>query len=175
MHSLLTEIQQWFDNKRNYFNIFAAVDSRIEGWFKAEMLVLLTELKERRIITDFKREARAICVKSRKRKQIDFRIQMDQTDHYCELKACCISQAAGTPRDLTFYFRDDHVGLIKDFRKLDNLSFTNKWVLAFIYPSPSAASWSAVAKGIPTDLSHWLPITSPPKAKEPFFVSLWKG
>lgn len=31
-------------------------------------------------------------------------------------------QAAGTPRNLHFYFRDDHVGLIKDFKKLDELS-----------------------------------------------------
>jgi len=175
MQTLLPDIQSWFSTKQAYFKVFADVDSRLEGWFKAEMLVLLTSLKAKATISDFRREAKAICAASTKRKQVDFEIQIDQDDHYCELKACCISQAAGTPRDLAFYFRDDHVGLIKDFRKLDNLNLLNKWVLAFIYPSPSTTSWSAAVKGIPTDLSHWTLITSPPKTKEPFFVSLWKG
>jgi len=175
MQTLLPDVQSWFGTKQAHFKVFANVDSRLEGWFKAEMLVLLTSLKAKVLISDFKREAKAICATSAKRKQVDFKIQIGQTDHYCELKACCISQAAGTPRNLAFYFRDDHVGLIKDFRKLDSLNLPNKWVLAFIYPSPSVASWNVVVKGIPTGLSHWTPVTSPPKTKEPFFISLWKG
>jgi hypothetical protein len=139
------------------------------------MLVLLTELKKRKKIIDFKREARGICTKSKKRKQVDFRIKIGKSDHYCELKACCISQAAGTPRNLAFYFRDDHVGLIKDFRKLDLLNLTNKWVLAFVYPPPAVTSWNASLKGIPTDLLHWKSITVPQKTRKQFFISLWQG
>ena len=56
-----------------------------------------------------------------KRFQIDFKIQLNGDEHLCELRALCISQAAGTPRNLKFYFPDDHVGLIKDVQKLAKL------------------------------------------------------
>ena len=175
MKSINLEVDRWFSTKREHLEIFADTDSRVESWFKAELLVLLTRLIGAGMVSSFKREVKIMSPTSGKRKQVDFLIDINGTEYYCELKALCISQADGTPRNLDFYFRDDHVGLIKDFRKLDNLNISNKWVLAFIYPSPSAASWSAVVKGIPTDLSHWTPITSPPKTKEPFFISLWKG
>jgi hypothetical protein len=43
-----------------------------------------------------------------------FQVWLGADEHLCELKAPCISQAAGAPRNLQFYFRDDHVGLIKE-------------------------------------------------------------
>jgi len=175
MQVLLSEIEGWFSSKRTHFDVFAEVDSRIEGWFKAEMLVLLTQLKERKLISDFKREAKVICTKTGKRKQVDFRICKDGNDHYCELKALCISQAARTPRNLGFYFRDDHVGLIKDFKKLDLLNISNRWVMAFIYPSPTTDSWKAIIQSVPSALSHWTPVTVPQNTHEPLFISLWQG
>ncbi|HRJ41777.1 MAG: hypothetical protein KJZ86_18365, partial [Caldilineaceae bacterium] len=40
MEILLSHISEWFLNKREHFAAFAQADSRIEGWFKAELLVL---------------------------------------------------------------------------------------------------------------------------------------
>jgi len=175
MISFYPEIDRWFSAKREYIEIFSKADTRIEGWFKAEMLFLLTQLVEKGQVSDFKREEGVRSPKSGKRKQVDFRINSNGIDHYCELKALCISQAAGTPRNLGFYFRDDHVGLIKDFRKLDELNIKNKWVLGFVYPSPDIASWTTVANALPSGLSHWKPITAPKSKSEPLFISLWQG
>ncbi len=175
MKNLVPEFERWFGAKREHLEIFAEADSRIEGWFKAEMLVLLTRLMDADLVSSFKREANVKSPKNGKRKQIDFRINTNGADHYCELKALCISQAAGTPRNLGFYFRDDHVGLIKDFKKLDELNITSKWVLGFVYPSPDIASWTAIVHSIPKTLSHWTPITAPQSMPGPLFISLWQG
>lgn len=175
MKKLLPEIERWFGARPKHFQVFAEVDSRVEGWFKAEMLVLLTQLVRKGLIVNFKREAKRISPKSGKRKQVDFRININGDDHYCELKSLCISQAAGTPRNLDFYFRDDNVGLIKDFKKLDKLNLTNKWALAFIYPSPATDSWKTIMQNLPKSLSHWTPVTVPHGTPELLFISLWQG
>ncbi len=110
---------------------FAQVDSRIEGWFKAELLVLFNRLVAEQLIEKFEREVNIISPKDRRRKQVDFRLNIHGQEHLFELKALCISQAAGTSRNLRFYFRDNHVGLIKDFRKLDEITNKNKWIISF--------------------------------------------
>ncbi len=126
MEDLLQHIRKWFFQKHEHLIALASTDSRIEGWFKAELLVLLKRLVKQGHLDGFKREAKVTSPKDGKRKQVDFRICIRGKEHLCELKALCISQAAKTPRNLQFYFRDDHVGLIKDFRKLDELSDRNK-------------------------------------------------
>jgi len=40
MEVLLPHISRWFLDKHEHFTAFAQADSRIEGWFKAELLVL---------------------------------------------------------------------------------------------------------------------------------------
>lgn len=109
-----------------------------------------------------------------RRTQVDFRFTIEEIVDLCELKALCISQGAGTPRNLKFYSRDDHVGLLKDFRKLDSLQGTNKWLIAFVYPRPEDDDWVAAVNSLPTELRHWEPITSPSDAADGLFVSLWR-
>ena len=90
------------------------------------------------------------------------------------LKALCISQAAGTPRNLHFYFRDDHAGLFKDFRKLGLLPSTEKWVLAFVYPNPGQVTWLGAERSMPQEFAHWHCVTSPEDFPSFFFLALWK-
>lgn len=175
MEILLSHISEWFLNKREHFAAFAQADSRIEGWFKAELLVLFNRLVTSRVIQDFEREANLPSPKDRKRKQVDFRLQIMGQEHLCELKALCISQAAGTPRNLRFYFRNDHVGLIKDFKKLDEIGNSNKWVLAFVYPSPDSKEWGNVVASLPSTLRHWKPVTSPGDFPSWVYIALWKS
>ncbi len=171
----MPHLKDWFLQKEEHFVDFAKADSRVEGWFKAEMLVLLNRLKQQGQLREYEREANITSLKDRKRKQVDFRFRLAGENHLCELKALCISQAKGTPRNLNFYFRDDHVGLIKDFKKLDELTNTNKWVLAFVYPSPDIRDWDKAVASMPKSLKHWCPITKPQDFPKFVFISLWKG
>lgn len=174
MEVLVKDIRKWFDAKREYLAAFACADCRVEGWFKGELLVLFDQLQRTGRLERFEREANVPVLGTGRRTQVDFRLSIKNAVHLCELKALCISRAAGTPRNLKFYFRDDHVGLLKDFRKLDSLQGTNKWLIAFVYPRPQVDDWDAAVNSLPTELRHWGPITSPNGAANDLFVSLWR-
>ena len=115
MDTLLPHIQNWFSPKKEHFLAFSNADTRIEGWFKAELLVLLNRLKNKGYLDEFKREINLTSPIDGRRKQVDFQFSLQSNKHLCEIKALCISQAAGTPRNLGFYFGDNHLGLVKDF------------------------------------------------------------
>ena len=173
MDKVLKEIDKWFLSKSLEIEVFASHDTRLEGWFKGEMLVLLHRLKVDNLINVFEREFS--FYHNGKRHQVDFRLQLGSTYHLVELKAPCISQARGTPRNLNFYFREDNVGLLKDFRKLDLAAGIEKWVLAFIYPTPSPQAWAQALARLPIDLTHWHCVTEPGEYPNHIFVSLWSG
>lgn len=175
MKALLPEIQSWFERKREHLEIFAAADSRLEGWFKAELLVLFHRLAGCGVIESYGREANLRTREGSKRAQVDFLVRLGEQEHLCELKTLCISQAAGTPRNLKFYFRDDKLGLFKDFRKLDSISMGEKWVLGFIYPRPQASVWNAALAQVPGELGHWVPMNQPSQAPPFLFISLWRS
>ncbi len=176
VNTLLPYIRNWFLPKEEYFVAFANADSHIEGWFKAEMIILLNRLRQQGIVDEFQRELNVPTPNGpRQRNQIDFRICLQGQTHLCELKALCISQAAGTPRNLQFYFRDDHLGIIKDLKKLDALpNRDSKWVLGFVYPSPDPANWSRTILSLADDLNHWKCVTKPQDFPRFVFMSLWK-
>lgn len=172
---LLPYISKWFLDKQEHFTAFAQADSRIEGWFKAELLVLFNRLVANQVLEKFEREANIPSPKDGKRKQVDFRLHIQGQEHLCELKALCISQAAGTSRNLRFYFRDNHVGLVKDFKKLDEIASRNKWVIAFVYPTPDSKEWSCAVGSLPCAFKHWRPVTSPNDFPNWVYIALWKG
>ncbi len=173
MENLLPHIEKWFLSKKEHFKVFAQADSRVESWFKAELLVLFNRLAEEGVIEKFEREASS--PRDGKRERVDFKLYIQGQEHLCELKALCISQAAGTHRDLRFYFRDNHVGLIKDFKKLDENAHQNKWVIAFVYPAPDLKEWSKAVASLPSTLKHWRPVTSPSNFPSWVYIALWKG
>lgn len=175
MEVLLPHISKWFLEKQEHFTAFAQADSRIEGWFKAELFVLFNRLVTSQVIEKFEREANITSPRDGKRKRVDFRLYVQGQEHLCELKALCISQAAGTPRDLHFYFRDSHIGLIKDFRKLDEIGYPNKGVVAFVYPAPEPKEWNNAIASLPNTLRHWRPITVVSDFPGWMYIALWKG
>lgn len=174
MEVLLPAVQDWFAEKREHLSVFASKDSRLEGWFKGELLVLLERLHQQGMISGFEREFKIPLEAPGKRFQVDFKIQLADVDHLCELKALCISQASGTPRDLKFYFRGDRVGLIEDMKKLNRLPSRNKWLIAFIYPTPSVDQWNAAVASVPSAFANFRPVNSPLSASPELFVSLWR-
>ena len=172
MEELLKPISDWFTSKEGHLRAFAECDSRVEGWFKGEFLVLLRNLEATGVIRSFEREPKLQTTAGRK--QVDFRVSLRAGDVLLELKAVCISRAAGTPRDLAFYFRDDDVGLVKDFRKLDSRATGNKAVIGFVYPNPPRPAWERIVHGLPDDVAHWSCLTSPGDYPSHVFVSLWR-
>lgn len=172
MEVLLPAISGWFADKHEHLSVFAQTDCRLEGWFKGELLVLFARLCRTGVLADFEREASIALPGGRA--QIDFRLRVGTEDHLCEIKALCISQAAGTPRNLNFYFRDDRVGLLKDMRKLDSVPAINKWLLAFVYPAPEPAAWERAMASLPRDLAHWRAVTQIRSDSADLFVSLWQ-
>lgn len=175
MEILLSRLSEWFLDRQEYFTAFAQADTRIESWFKAELLVFCNRLVTDKVIDNFEREAKIPSPKDGKRKMVDFRLKIQGQEHLCELKALCISQAAGTSRNLRFYFRDDPIGLINDFKKLDEIASQNKWVLAFVYPGPNPDEWSNVVASLPNALKHWKPVTIPSDFPDWVYIALWKG
>lgn len=174
MEELIPHICDWFSKKHEHLVAFAETDCRLEGWFKGELLVLFRRLVTAGVLARFEREANVPLPALAKRAQVDFRLTIGADIHLCELKALCISQAAGTPRNLSFYFRDDHVGILRDFRKLDLLAGENKWLIAFVYPAPTVALWQrALALDRPEALRRWHPVAPPVGCSPDLFVSLW--
>lgn len=174
MEQLIPPIKRWFAAKDEHLAVFSDSDSRVEGWFKGELLVLFTRLRQAGVITEFKREASVPCIASSKRIQVDLRLQIGTEIHLCELKALCISQAAGTPRNLNFYFRDDHVGIVKDFRKLEGVVAAHKWLIAFVYPAPDPMAWERAIGSLPSSVQMWKSLNSPTNSAGRLFVSLWR-
>ena len=151
----------------------AEADSRIEGWFKAEFILLCNQLRHERLVDGYEREAN---LRTRSgRSQIDFRIWIGGHAYLVELKALCISQAAGTPRNLDFYFRDDHVKLIKDFRKLEAFADRHLWVLGFVYPRPDLRPGRRILDLLDHGLRRWRCITNPEDFPPYVFISAWKA
>ncbi len=173
MERLLPEIRNWFEPKTEHLQTFACMDSRVEGWFKGELLVLFGRLLREHQLSSFEREANVPISATRKRTQVDFRIGLDGDTHLCELKALCISQAGGTPRNLQFYCKDDQLGLVKDFRKLDQLESKNKWALAFVYPKPSEDDWNRAVDSLVSACRHWKVVTPLSDASDALFIALW--
>jgi len=135
--------------------------------------LLFDILRSQNIIDDFDREFR-INNEGGIANQIDFRIKINNDYNFLELKSLCISQAL-TQRDLNFYFRDDKLGLIKEFRRLDLLNDNFKWILGFIYPKPQENIWNQVCSNIPTEFNHWECVSNINNVQDFIFISLWES
>jgi len=178
MESLLPNISDWFKDKEIWFRTFAKHDSRVEGWFKGEMLVCLEHLKDQGCIEGFDREF-TIGKKGWGEKgqlKIDLRVRNNGQNHLCELKAMCISRASGTSRDLNFYFRPNQdVGLVKDFKKLASLQTQDAlWILSFVYPSPSTEDWNRALGKWQEVITPWACMTDPSSYPNWCFLGCWQ-
>ena len=110
-----------------------------------------------------------------KRCLIDFRLQLSDGGHLIEIKACCISQAARTPRNLHFYFRNDKLGIQNDLRKLQTLDCPEKkWILLFVYPRPKDFEWTNAVNSLSYEFNRWKCVSNPEKFPEFAYLSLWE-
>jgi hypothetical protein len=177
MDLIREDINAWFIKKELALRIFSEHDSRVEGWFKGELLLCLDDLRQKGRITSFEREftlgARGWGKKDQLK--IDFRIEIVQQVFLCELKALCISQTYGTARNLDFYFRKNSaVGLWKDFRKLESLPVQyTPWIISFIYPSPSEEKWCQTLRKWADSINDWTCTESPANFPEYLYISHW--
>jgi len=174
LEAIIKRIRESFLSRGNYFTAFANADSRLEGWFKAETIVLLDMLKQEGLLDNFRCEY-SISTSSG-RKQIDFGLVFQDKPHLLELKAICISKIS-TQRGLRFYFHENNVGIIKDFKKLDSITTIpakQKHVLGFVYPTPDNAKWETMIESLPEDLRHWQCTTRPSDFPEYLFISVWE-
>lgn len=138
MDALLPHLRERFLDRREHFVAFSKADARVEGWFKGELLVLLSKLADKGQIDHFQAEVNRSSPQDGKRKQVAFVVGLHGEEHLCELKALSISRSK-TQRSLRFYFGSSPPVMRKDFAKLDSIDGSNKWVLAFVYPSPTPA------------------------------------
>jgi hypothetical protein len=175
MLGLIAHIKTHLDGKQKYHKLFAESDSRVEGWYKGEMIFLLQQLKDKGAIVDFHREHK-IAGEGEARYSVDFMIELTGNKSILvELKAVCISQAAGTPRSLNFYFGKTHVGLVKDFKKLDQIKgFKEKYVIGFVYPKPDEQVWNKGLKKLNSSYDGWSCISNFNEASKECFVSVWQ-
>ena len=54
MDSIREDINAWFIKKELALRIFSEHDSRVEGWFKGELLLCLDDLRKKGQITSFR-------------------------------------------------------------------------------------------------------------------------
>ena len=53
MEVIIQNIRDCFLAKKEHLEVFAEADTRIEGWFKAELIVLLDSLLREKVIQEF--------------------------------------------------------------------------------------------------------------------------
>ena len=82
MEEILQNIRDWFLAKEDYFRVFAQADTRLEGWFKAELIFLFNDLRAKKVIDRFVREPKFSGPTGRK--QIDFTITLNREFHLFE-------------------------------------------------------------------------------------------
>lgn len=173
MEKILQNVQDWFLSNKEYLEVFAQRDSRLEGWFKGELLLLLNRLKHDGIIEDFKQEVKCPN-RSGRRSMVDLEISVSDGKYLCELKALSISQT-DSKRNLNYYFKEDNAGIINDFKKLNTIPNKNKYVIAFIYPNPGNELSIDKVLSLPRNLRHWQRITDQSNFPDFLFISVWRS
>ncbi|GAA4316763.1 hypothetical protein [Flaviaesturariibacter amylovorans] len=170
MKQVLSQLEKWFNEKNFYFLIFSATDTRLEGWFKGEMLVLFAFMKHSKIIADFEVEHSLMTGE-----RVDFKLILPSGEIvFLELKALSISKLKGS-RGLSFYMSDSH--LFNDFRKLEKepcSESTKKLAIAFIYPKPNNIKWQEAIAKANTYHPNWQCLSSIPGDELDYFMSVWE-
>ncbi len=80
MDDLLAHTKAHFDRLDDRLACFSEQEVQVEGWFKGEMLFLLTALKQQKLIQGFGREVRA------GRGKADLTLERAGIIHWIELK-----------------------------------------------------------------------------------------
>jgi len=139
VNTILPRIKKHFDALQDRLLCFREQEVQVEGWFKGEMLFLLSGLKREGVIEGFGREAG----NQQGRTKVDLTIALGGSTHWIELKHWLVGVERGARLDPPFYFGDPtSVGIVKDFDKLVAVaSEAPKWFLILLTGNPGSELW----------------------------------
>ncbi|HUU63885.1 MAG TPA: hypothetical protein VMX96_08235 [Dehalococcoidia bacterium] len=126
-------VDQHFLAKLEYPQLFTEAERQVEGWFKGELIYLFSSLK-----ANWEPEA---SIPSLGKKKIDFRLRLDDSPVYAEIKALYHGRQRGQVVDLGIYFYKDNVGIWGDVQKLASVAEGHSFCILFIYPRPEIGRW----------------------------------
>jgi hypothetical protein len=137
MNELLPHIKQHFDGLQDRLLCFREQEVQVEGWFKGEILFLLTALRRRGMVQNFDRETGSNGAK------VDLMLRIAETSHWIELKHWLVGVQRGARLDPPFYFGNrTSVGIVKDFDKLVSMEKAGpKWFLILLTGNPGNELW----------------------------------
>ncbi len=135
MDTIIEKLIEHFNTLNNRMTLFSELQFQCEGWFKAEILFKLRELKTNNVIISFDREVRSF-----NNKKIDFTIN---DNIYIELKHWLIGQQRNYTLNTNFYFTDPtSVGISKDVSKLLSITSNDKWMFIFMTGKCNGNDWA---------------------------------
>lgn len=141
MIEVVRRLKEHFDGLDDRYTCFANLGFQSEGWFKGELLTVLSRLWMDGAVQNLDRE---ITVEG---KRVDLMIQMDGVRHWIELKHWLIGRQKGFIYNPPFYFADrSSVGIVPDVDKLNRPSLSpadRRWLLLLLTANPSIAPWAA--------------------------------
>lgn len=139
MIEIMARLKDHFDGLNDRHACFAALGFQSEGWFKGEVLTLLSWLRAEGAVQHFDRE---IAVEG---KRIDVMIHLDGVRHWIELKHWLIGKQKGYTYNPLFYFADrSSVGIVPDVDKLRRPSLSQadrRWLLLLLTANPGMVPW----------------------------------
>ena len=112
-----------------------------EGWFKAELVYLFSEMEKMGTTKSWESEC-SVVGKGR----IDFRLRLlEEETVVIELMPAPTRNKNGTPYRLTGY---DHPNCDGEISKMLAVQANSHYLLLFAYPAPPANDWNVLAKRI---------------------------
>jgi hypothetical protein len=129
-------MKQHFDTLQDRLVCFREKEVQVEGWFKGEMLFLLTNLLRKGIVESFGREVGPGG-------KVDLVIKMPGLRHWIELKHWLVGVQRGARLAPAFYFGDrTSVGVVQGVDKLSRVeSEDGKWLLILMTGNPGNDLW----------------------------------
>lgn len=172
MIRILPQIFTRFNQKLDYFRRFSDQEFQVEGWFKGEMVCLLSDLQVAGLINGFACEVKPTFWQNTplQNQKIDLSVSVGQDQIYCELKSGC--QRTRFLPLLENWIQGNNGAVNKDFQKLQNVPTAPnrlKAVLVFMYPKPPLNSWYLVA-----NVAGWNCLTNWGSYPDEFLIGLWQ-
>ena len=170
MLPLLPPLREHFDSLEDRLVLFARQGIQVEGWFKAETLLVLSRLLSEGTIEALDREVRF------PEGRVDITFTYRGQLHLVEIKHWLVGHQREYEYDTDFYFTDrTSVGILPDVSKLARIhSLGAKWLMLFVTARPEPDVWD---KGVSTFNSKFMPFhlaahTSPADFPEAYFLGL---
>ena len=137
MENLLFKLKDNFDKYERIYSTFTKYEFQTEGWFKAELITILDEMKNKNIIVDFDREIRL------NNNLIDILINTKNGNaNYVELKHCLIGNQKGEKWTFKKHITDNPI--MKDIEKLNKYEIIkNPWLFLLLTENPGKEDWDA--------------------------------